>query len=243
MIPERLPVLSGGKQEPGSGKVCAEQAVNWLVSGRLDLGTETDHPACVQPVLNALAIKVNDLLPDQERYKMWPVILRQPGTARPEMEPVLSVRLLCWCARQVLHLSPLPEQSRACIEAAEAWCECPCTRHADAASYAAADASYLVAYADAAASYAAADAAASYAADDAAASASYADAAASYASYAADAAYAAYAADAAYAAASYALLGLLEGAQAECERLTGHIPNTPDIARLERLGQLVGVTQ
>jgi hypothetical protein len=61
MIPNQLPRLSSGKQNPGSGNVCAEQAISWLVSGRLDLGDETDTPDCVNPVLNKLAIVVNDL--------------------------------------------------------------------------------------------------------------------------------------------------------------------------------------
>jgi hypothetical protein len=43
-IPDRLPILSRGRQPPGSGRVCAEQAVAWLVSGRHDLGNETDRP-------------------------------------------------------------------------------------------------------------------------------------------------------------------------------------------------------
>ena len=30
----QLPILSVGRGEPGTNKVCAEQAVNWLVSGR-----------------------------------------------------------------------------------------------------------------------------------------------------------------------------------------------------------------
>ena len=80
-----LPILSAGKQEQGSGKVCAEQAVNWLVSGRLSLGAESDHPECVQPVLNALAIAVNDRISDEGRQRMWPLILAQPGTARPDI--------------------------------------------------------------------------------------------------------------------------------------------------------------
>ena len=62
-IPTNLPKLKGGIGAPGSGEVCAEQAVNWLVSGRLDLGDETDHPSCVQPVLNRLSI--HDVLVDE----------------------------------------------------------------------------------------------------------------------------------------------------------------------------------
>ena len=224
----RFPILSSGKQEPGSGKVCAEQAVNWLVSGQLDLGDETDHPSCVQPVLNALAIAVNDKLPDSERHRIWPVILRQPGTARPEMEPMLSVRLALWIARQVEHLGPV-EVQRA-NDATEAWIGCPCELHLQRMADADADAAdadyadYAVWAADAANAAGAANAA----------NAANADRTTAAIAAAFDPVWAAH--DASDAAA----LELFEGAQVECERLIGHVPAEPDTARLERLGELVG---
>jgi hypothetical protein len=220
LLPERLPVLASGKQSPGSGRVCSEQAVNWLVSGRVDLGDETDRPECVQPVLNALAIAVNDRVSDAERQRMWPIILRQPGTARPEMEPVLSVRLAAFLAEQVLDLVR-PGDRQACreaIKAARDWADCPCDRHANDAS--AASAAYY------AANVAAAAAAAYNANDASAASAAY---------YAANVA-----AAAAAASAGRDPIALLAAAQDECERLTGHSPPAPDIARIERLAELVG---
>jgi hypothetical protein len=218
--------------------------VNWLVSGRLDLGDETDHPECVQPVLNALAIAVNDRVSDEERQRMWPLILRQPGTARPEMEPVLSVRLAAFLAEQVL--DPVrPEDRRVCrdaITAAQVWCDNPCEETASAAhASATCAAAVYFSSAHAYASYA------SYASYAAATYASAAAATATYATYAYAATAAAYAtayASSAHAYASYATAGpiaLLSAAQDECERLTGHTPSEPDLARIERLGQLVGV--
>jgi hypothetical protein len=228
-LPNHLPILAAGKQPAGSGKVCSEQAVSWLVSGRLDLGDETDHPPCVQPVLNALAIHINDKLPDDRRGEMWPLILRQPGTAHPEMELVLSVRLAAFLAEWALDLS-LPNDSlfaRNAVKAARAWCDNPNNAYAaDAAAYAVSAAAYAATYD------------ATY---DAAAHAAYA---AAYAAYAA--ADAAYAAHAVYAAADAAhdsdrLLDLLAKAQDECERLTGHVSAEPDMERIELLGCLVGV--
>jgi hypothetical protein len=35
----------------------------------------------------------------------------------------------------------------------------------------------------------------------------------------------------------------LRDTQAECERLTGHVPSTYDSLRLERLGELVGIVE
>jgi hypothetical protein len=169
-LPDSLPILSNGKQPPGSGKVCAEQAVNWLVSGRLDLGDETDAPSCVQPVLNRLAIYINDKLPDDRRGEMWPLILRQPGTAHPEMEPMLSVRLAAFLAEWALDLS-LPNDNQAArnaVKAARAWCDNPNNAAANAAAANAANAANAAAAnaANAAAHYAAANAAAHYAARD-----------------------------------------------------------------------------
>ncbi len=213
----QLPILSAGKGAPGTNKVCAEQAVSWLISGRLDLGDETDHPECVQPVLNRLAIYVNDAVSDQDRQRMWPIILRQPGTAHPEMEPLLSVRLACYLAEQVLDLVRPEDQAvcREAINAARACCDDPSGENRERAYDANADDGYAVK-----AAYAAALAAA---ASDAA-----------YAAHAAD--YAAYAADVA----DRDLIDLLEGAQAECERLTGHTPTEMDPERIKRLAEMVG---
>jgi hypothetical protein len=238
-LPTHLPTLSNGKQEPGSNQVCAEQAVSWLVSGRLNLADETDHPSCVQPVLNHLAILVNDSLSDARRHEMWPIILRQPGTAHPETEPVLSVRLAAFLAERVLHLARVQDRPvlREALDATWTWCDDPSKENANNAANAAAAATYA-AYA---ATYAAkaAYAAAAYAAAYAANAAAYAANAAAYAANAA--AYAAKAA--AYANANEkddALLDMLRAAQDECERLTGHVPAACDIERLERLGELVG---
>ena len=223
MIPDTLPILSSGRQAPGSGKVCAEQAVNWLVSGRLDLGDETDHPECVQPVLNALAIDINDSLPNSRRHEMWPLILRQPGTARPEMEPVLSIRLAAFCAEQVLGVS----EER--IAAVRAWCDDlseenrrRCVRAAAKPTASACDAATAAACAVACA--------VAYPKD-------------AYYQVIAAAVHATHATVqgcASHAAAADRLLALLSAAQNECERLTGHVPSPPDVDRLRRLGELVG---
>jgi len=92
-LPNELPRLGHGKGGPGTW-VCAQQAVEWLVSGSMDLDSDiTDRPACVQPWLNSLAISVNDEINTKWRHRMWPVLLRQPGTARPELEPGLTNQL------------------------------------------------------------------------------------------------------------------------------------------------------
>ena len=233
-LPDRLPVLSKGKQGPGTGKVCAEQAVNWLDSGHLDLGDETDHPSCVQPVLNSLAIAVNDALPDSRRGEMWPLILRQPGTAHPEMEPKLSTDLAVFVCRWVVSNWPVSPIDPITKEALEAAAECLAepseakrARAAEAAE--AAGAAWAAEAAGAAGAAGAAEAAWAAWAAGAAGAAGAAEAA--------EAAWAAWAARAAWAA---GYLKLLADAQDECERLTGHIPTPVDIERLTRLCELVG---
>lgn len=225
LLPDRLPILSRGKQEPGSGRVCAEQAAGWLVSGRLDLGDPTDEPSCVQPILNKLAIIVNDRLPDERRQELWPLILRQPGTARPDIEPSLSVHLAVWCARRAVDkVRGFPQHALTeALDDAMAGRSvrfglgADPSRASSAVAYVCDGVRYLIAYGPYSATavvalhmsvvYAAAavrDAHSPCRRDD-------------------------------------ALLALLVGAQDEHARLTGHAAPPVDVARVERLGQLVGV--
>ena len=243
-IPDNLPILSGGKQQPGSGKVCFEQAINWLVSDRLDLGDETDHPECVQPVLNALAIYVNDKISNKNRHKMWPFALRQIGTSKPEMEPQLSVDLAKFATKYA---------AKYAIESAAKYA----AKYAKYAKYAIEYAEYAAKYTEYAAKFAA-ESAAKFAAES---TAEYAAkyAAESTAEYAAK-----YAIESAIESAKYAayviksanrlglldqdslddaLLEILGAFHDEYERLTGHVPQSCDISRIARLGELVGFVQ
>jgi hypothetical protein len=65
-LPDALPILSAGHHPTGSGRACVMDAVSWL-SGKPEEG---DAPSCVHPVLRSLAIRVNDNLPDSERYRL-----------------------------------------------------------------------------------------------------------------------------------------------------------------------------
>jgi hypothetical protein len=80
-VPNGLPTLSRGPGKPGSGKVCAQQALEWLMHGRMDeLGQLTDHPMGVNGVLVSASITVNDNLSDARRVQMWPLLLRMVDT-------------------------------------------------------------------------------------------------------------------------------------------------------------------
>jgi len=131
-LSEKLPTLSKGDPEEGSGKISAGQAVAYLA------GEEWTHtPKCVQPVLNSLTTAMNYLLPNDQMHRMWPSLLRQIRTARPGMEPVLSIRLTAFLAQRVLYLVREDQKDicRTAIEAALQWCDCPCADHAEAALY------------------------------------------------------------------------------------------------------------
>lgn len=199
MIPEGMPTLSAGAHEPGDGKACVMEYVA-LLAGE----SWTDSPACTHRVLARMAQAVNDRLPDERRHELVPLIGRLFGTAETGTDherKVLSVRLACWSARQVLHLARDRGAAERAIEAAEAWTRGEAT---DAECRSAADAAYA---------YAAA-------AGDAAAAAAYASAAdATYASAHA----ASVAAGAADAASAADLVGLLTGLLDEYDRLTGRV--------------------
>jgi hypothetical protein len=219
-IPDRLPRLSSGWQPPGSNAVCAMQAISWIVSERESLGEETDRPPCVQPILGMLARVVNDRLPDDRRGVLWPLIVRLPGTARPDMEPHLSVRIAVLCA------------DRACDYAIRATTSASDPN--DAACYIAqGSAQSAVAYA----TYAAHIAGLS---DRAVEAVEHAGRAVFHALSSIDGATHALGRIDDTASSEGAFLQLLDDAITICEQETGHNPLPLDAARIEQLGKIVG---
>jgi len=185
----------------------------------------SDRPRCACPVIARYAMQLNDRMPDEQRQRLLPYVVRIAGSrATPRTTrrrgyhaATLAVTVFAPLALDAAGL-PAPAATlravpaiadrataRAARDAAAA-----AAADADAADADAADAAYAAAdaaaYAASAAAAAAADAAAYAAADAAGAADAYAAAAAAaaYAAYAADAeaAAAAYAADAAAAAAA-----------------------------------------
>lgn len=137
-IPDYMPVLSEGAHDNPSEGGCVMEYVSLLA------GEEwSDTPACTHPVLAKVAQAVNDRLDDSERHRLVPLIPRLLGTAPTgtnEEQQVLSVRLACWCARQVLDLTR-DEDRAVCeraIDTAEAWTRGEATREEVAAAGAAA---------------------------------------------------------------------------------------------------------
>lgn len=189
-IPDFLPFLRKGVGDTPADGGCLMQVAGFLY----DVHSWRDDVACVHPVLRRAGIAVNDGVADADRRRLSLAAARIAGSAdavadwSDEQRHVLDVRLAAWCARSVLGQVRTQDRqvAEAAIRAAEAWADCPCGKHADAAYAAhaawAANAADAAAYAADAAAYAA-DAAAKAAAD------------AAHAAYAAVAAAAARAAD------------------------------------------------
>ena len=231
--PDFMPILSKGAHDEGSGQACVMEMVSFLA------GEEwSDSPSCTHPVLARMAQVVNDRLPDAERHRLVPLIGCLFGTGETGTEherKVLSVRLACWCARQVLDLAPDRPVALAAIEAAEGWVAGTVSEEECHAAYAAnaAYATYAAAYANATyATYA-------YATYATAAAYAAANANAASAAYAAATAAAANAAYAANANAAANLIDLLTGVLDEYDRLTGRTNHrevtSDDLARLAAL--------
>lgn len=147
-IPNGLPTLSAGAHRPHSGSACVMEYVSILA------GEEwSDSPACTHPVLAAMARRVNDRLPDSERWRLARLVPSLIGTADTREDEmarrVLSMRLAVWCARQVLDQTPDRAAAESAIRAAEAWCECPCEAHRSASATTAYSASAAAAAASA----------------------------------------------------------------------------------------------
>jgi hypothetical protein len=142
VVPENLPVISGGKHSSPEGGACVMEYISLLA------GEEwTDYPKCTHRSLANLAQRANDTLPQSRRHEMFSRINRLFGTGATgveETDKAVSAAMARFYAANAA---------------------------ADAATYAANAATYAATYAADAATYAAtyaADAAtyaATYAAD------------------------------------------------------------------------------
>jgi hypothetical protein len=78
VIPDRLPRLERGQHWEGSGKACVMEAASWLAGEPW-----SDHPRCVHATITRVAIRANDRLDDEDRQRLWPLLLASVGTAKP----------------------------------------------------------------------------------------------------------------------------------------------------------------
>lgn len=78
-----LPSIARGAHSAAAGEACVMEYVSVLAGESF-----SDHPSCTHPVLAEAARTVNDLMSDENRFKLVPVITRLFGTnpERPAKE-------------------------------------------------------------------------------------------------------------------------------------------------------------
>lgn len=96
-VPDFLPTISAGAHDSGDGEACVMEYVSLLA------GEEwSDRPECTHPLLAHEARTVNDLLADDDRGRLVPLVGRLFGTTDDSDE--LRARLRLRQVRQVLQL-------------------------------------------------------------------------------------------------------------------------------------------
>jgi hypothetical protein len=78
----------GNTDHPGNG-ACLYDAAKWISYGEIG-----DDPPCACPEIRACAIGLNDMLPDDQRQRLKPFILRVANNRHPESEPARSEFLI-----------------------------------------------------------------------------------------------------------------------------------------------------
>ncbi len=88
-----LTLARGGHAGRGDG-VCLMEAVAWFAGRK-----HTDRPPCVSPVLGGYGRSLNDVLPDDTRQFLVPLIPRLPGTAGDGRDETRGYIALDWLIR------------------------------------------------------------------------------------------------------------------------------------------------
>jgi len=86
--PESMPVLSAGKHRNQRKGACFMEMASFLASERW-----SDHPACTHPLLADLARLVNDVLPDQWRPQLVPLIPSVIGLTSDDLHVDAAIAL------------------------------------------------------------------------------------------------------------------------------------------------------
>ena len=92
----RYDLRRGSTDHPANG-ACLFDAGMWLVYGRIG-----DNPPCSCPVIREYAIALNDRMPDAERQRLKPFILRVVGNRDREAEPARRRYIHLETARRVV---------------------------------------------------------------------------------------------------------------------------------------------
>ena len=76
----KFDLRKGYTDHPRNG-ACLMDAARWIVYREIG-----DDPPCTCPIIRAYAIRINDMLPDDERQRLKRFILRVAGNRDPESE-------------------------------------------------------------------------------------------------------------------------------------------------------------
>jgi hypothetical protein len=103
--------LAKGAHDTRQSGVCLLEAVAWWAGQ-----AHTDSPPCVSPVLRTFGVRLNDVLPDDRRQALKPLIPLLPGTAGDGLDEVRSYMALDWLIRTYtptwLELAGLTDEAR-----------------------------------------------------------------------------------------------------------------------------------
>jgi hypothetical protein len=89
----------GNTDHPGNG-ACLYDAAKWISYGEIG-----DDPPCACPVIRAYAIGLNDMLPDDQRQRLKPFILRVGNNRDPESEPARAEYLIRCAVGMILPIA------------------------------------------------------------------------------------------------------------------------------------------
>ncbi len=114
--------LSAGLHPGPHEGACFMELASFLAGARW-----SDQPGCTHPVIAVLASSINDMLAEQNRHLLAPLIPAVIGTQRHTLtvtqDLILCLRLAAWCTRQGL----AGVADREAAGAAQAWADCPWT--------------------------------------------------------------------------------------------------------------------
>lgn len=102
-VPDVVPILSPGRHRSPRSGACFMEFASFLAGERW-----SDHPACTHPVLAALARDVNDLISDDARRRLVPLIGRVVGLNSPD--PHLSIAIAARAAVAAIPIASLERQ-------------------------------------------------------------------------------------------------------------------------------------
>jgi len=110
-VPDVMPVLSAGKHRSPRAGGCFMEIAGFLAGERW-----SDHPKCTDPSLAELARCVNDVMPDERRSELAPLIPSVIGTGRRDAaeRTLIAARIVRECAVAALPVVSVKTRPLAC---------------------------------------------------------------------------------------------------------------------------------